>query len=480
MFRSPMTNDSGVSSSSQNRFANSSNIPRTPDASYSSPAFRRINRFPEPYLEGNYSPERHPFYIWLMGLGYNRFVSQEVEKQVREPMLLGETDGREYRVRRVLRPEEFFDRIPTELALGTASVFPIFPDNLPLHLRFDWEVQKQTRHLEIWSPNMAFLDPSDEYCRDSFNSSPHVTCDRRDEILISSRRRSYWNRQIAMRPVTRVTFRRFRVYQPFNACPLYSGPAPSDLRSFKNPLYSQWLFADGGLGPFDYTQFPQLFDGHRPWLGCIIKPYEASHSPTNYVLAERVNVALAFVSMPNRNNSHIWPIFLRDLRDRASNLDEDMDRLRASRGPDIEPYWKYRPEGPSADVWEELDKTSQFLDAVRWTAAVQRILKEKDAFVQYFTAMPAEGLDTWSKSIVAREEQGALVNPMPFGDSTRVGVWIYSCQPDVAWLLILRLRVPIYVLHEVENHPDGAMVVEFTSPVARTAKDRQPDRTATG
>ncbi|KAF8987096.1 hypothetical protein BDZ89DRAFT_1152686 [Hymenopellis radicata] len=100
--------------------------------------------------------------------------------------------------------------------------------------------------------------------------------------------------------------------------------------------------------------------------------------------------------MPNRIQSHIWSAFIRELHLRATNLDDEMERLKTNREPEVEKYWVHRPEGPSSEIWEALDKACLFSDAVRWTAAAQRILKEKDAFVQFFAALPVEGLDTCS------------------------------------------------------------------------------------
>ncbi|KAF9022743.1 hypothetical protein BDZ89DRAFT_1195017 [Hymenopellis radicata] len=266
----------------------------------------------------------------------------------------------------------------------------MLPSSPPLLLRFDWEFKQKTRHLEIWSPNLKFM------------SNP--------------------------------------ASMPFDACPYYPGPAPFPLTATTS-LPSSFLFADGGLGPFDYVRLPQLYIPERPWLGAIIKPYEAAYSPHG--------MALACVGQGGLNVT-IWNPFVCALRGRWYNLTEGMRRVHENKKDCVEPYWAARPSYPTIQTFDDLDRVRDFHEAVRLCGMVQRGMKEMDAFIQFFVQFPEEGLDQWMKGLIAKEEQGSLSQEIPPAD-------VYREDEGTR----------VYILNEVERHAPEVSVADGPDALPR-------------
>ncbi|KAF8868335.1 hypothetical protein CPB85DRAFT_1448448 [Mucidula mucida] len=380
------------------------------DGCYSA-VVKKVQRLPEPtFSGGRYSAAIDRTVVWLLGDRRSSFVDSDVEKQVRHPAHLGSVNGREFPVLTVLIPERYWAEIHPDLALGIKASLPGVPDTPPLSLHFDWVMNNadSPAHLTIWSPNVAF------------SSSSYG-------------------------------------YNPSNACPYYPGPYPSDLNP-RTGIQSSSLFADGGLGRFDFTQVPQLYSARRPWLSVIVREYESSYAPFKQVLAERISVGRMFMG-GERLANRIWPPFVSALLTRNDQLDSSIKALQNVQGEVIRDFWEDRPMYPMNNDIRLLDSLSSFQESVRKVAAIQRGMKEKDMFVQFFMLFPPEGLPAWRKEIISKEEQGRIQQTLPPAEGMCVGCWIYDCDTDMAWFLALVMQTPLYVLQQVDQHPDGVAIL---------------------
>ncbi|KAF8878651.1 hypothetical protein CPB85DRAFT_1443343 [Mucidula mucida] len=158
---------------------------------------------------------------------------------------------------------------------------------------------------------------------------------------------------------------------------------------------------------------------------CHCREYESSYAPFKQVLAERISVGR--IALLTRNDQ----------------LDNSIKALQNAQEEVVREFWEDRPLYPLNNDIHMLDSLFSFQESVKKVAAIQRGMKEKDAFVQFFMLFPPEGLAAWRKEIVSKEEQGRIQQTIPYAEGMRVGCWIYDCDTDMAWFLALVMQTPL-------------------------------------
>ena len=216
----------------------------------------------------------------------------------------------------------------------------------------------------------------------------------------------------------------------------YSGaPGQLALASDTVPL----PFADGRLGPQDWSLHPQHFSSQAPWIGfCRVAPLAADNWST--IEAELMPLAVVWQHSYSRPGyGRLDDSYASLLGARARHLGTTVTKYECPwglslRDDQLQHVLRNRPIYPSPElinylcsgkywVWQEL---------VDLLTTVQRGLREMEAWLTM--------MDYWEQRMEKNVE-------IPAVRADRIGVWINGASEDEGlWLLRIGV-IPVYVIH---------------------------------
>ncbi|KAJ7164492.1 hypothetical protein C8R46DRAFT_1036368 [Mycena filopes] len=228
---------------------------------------------------------------------------------------------------------------------------------------------------------------------------------------------------------------------------------------------------DGQGGISDFTQVPQVYQADRPWLGFVYRP---SRAPT-----DDVEYAPAYSVWDNpvglEVNGRIRPAYAQRLRARNSALNEEIrvriDRIRAVR-PNL---LAKRPQRPYTGEIDELARERRFERAVDLLAAIQRDVREKDAWL------------TFAEILLMDMRPPAANDEIFQADDRFMGTWINGALEDDCLWFLCKAALPCFVIHQLPSEskiPEDACrnmyVRTDVEPMLATTMASEFDRLAMG
>jgi hypothetical protein len=195
-------------------------------------------------------------------------------------------------------------------------------------------------------------------------------------------------------------------------------------------------FADGRIGPNDWSIHPQPFSSATPWWGfCRIAPLTAS----DWLAVDPELVPLPIIWQHSCSRPGFGCIddrYLRSLNARASFLGTSVANYsyRGDRDDQVEQVLRDRPTYPSPDVMKRFSFGGYWVwqDAVILLAQIQRGLREMEA---------------WLKMMMHWGRRGDRSSTIPMVNSDRLGVWLNGASEfEGLWLMRIGI-IPVYVIH---------------------------------
>ena len=204
-----------------------------------------------------------------------------------------------------------------------------------------------------------------------------------------------------------------------------------------------YAFADGRMGPNDWTIHPQPFSSATPWWGfCRVAPLISD----NWFNVDAELVPLPIVwqhSCSHPGFGRIEDSYLRGLNARAAYLGNSTADYSywGTRDDQVEHVLRHRPTFPSPNDMQRISSGGYWMwqDLVIVFTKIQRGLREMEAWL------------TMMKHWGRRGERSSTI-PMVNGD--RLGVWLNGASEfEGLWLLRIGV-IPIYVIHRYAAEVD--------------------------
>lgn len=221
----------------------------------------------------------------------------------------------------------------------------------------------------------------------------------------------------------------------------YSGaPGQLALASETIPL----PFADGRLGPQDWSLHPQHFSRQAPWLGfCRVAPFAAVD--WSAVDAELVPLAAVWQhSLSRPGYGRLDDSYANRLGTRAHCLGSAVAKYTfpwGLRDNQLQHVLRDRPIYPPPDLMKFLCSGIYWVwqDLVNLLTAAQRGLREMEAWLTM--------MEHWERRLERNTE-------IPAVRADRIGVWINGASEDEGlWLLRIGV-IPVYVIHQYVTDVD--------------------------
>jgi hypothetical protein len=230
--------------------------------------------------------------------------------------------------------------------------------------------------------------------------------------------------------------RRFELWSPNSSqLPVYPGLPPANFNMVP-PL--QYPRVDGSGGRFDWTLNPQHFDTSRLHLPFIMTPEHASIASP--YLAEFTYLTSVWIShpLPAKTHGTLSPTFLTALSQRAAALEDE----RVAATCEIPACWTYLnslvSETPTIEVLSSLGVEMEWEECISRVTAIQRQLREKQAWLNMFRALRS----TYWKTDIALSADGIRPARESF-----IGCWVNGAREEsIRWLL--HLGIPCFIIHE--------------------------------
>jgi hypothetical protein len=239
--------------------------------------------------------------------------------------------------------------------------------------------------------------------------------------------------------------RRFELWSPNSSrLPVYPGLSPADFNMTPPLRYPR---TDGSGGRFDWTLHPQYFDANRLHLPFIMTPESAvssQHLPEFTYLTSQWNDH----PMPAQTTGTLSREYIASLCSRAASLEEQ----RVAVVGDIPTSWDFLKclvsEAPTTETLTKFGLGMEWGECVSQVTAVQRQLREKQAWLQMLRALRSTN---WGINI------SPITDDIGAAHEYYMGCWVNGASEKlIRWLLYL--GIPCFIIHEYrvgEDFGDG-------------------------
>ncbi|KAJ7195372.1 hypothetical protein GGX14DRAFT_575688 [Mycena pura] len=236
--------------------------------------------------------------------------------------------------------------------------------------------------------------------------------------------------------LVRVGDRSFRIWSPNSPrAPYYPGPIRSGFFP-TTPVDRSFRRYDGHVGRHDNLYVPQyrrLEAAHWPFMRRATSV--AAHDDLAPAYAD---LSQHWEDIPGgRNRGRLSNVYLKSLSALNARLDDAMLATRDQWKPTVE-IWDARPSVACLSTVQALEQVGSWDEAVDLGVAVQRSVREKDAWCQYVA--------TWGRFVHTPMEELLFVRHPPANDQL-VGVWLNGME-EVPAVRYLAAGVPCFVIHE--------------------------------
>ncbi|KAJ7129953.1 hypothetical protein C8R46DRAFT_1236341 [Mycena filopes] len=225
-------------------------------------------------------------------------------------------------------------------------------------------------------------------------------------------------------------------------------PAPAERRDYRR--------YDGHSGKHDCMVVPQYFLGHRPHWPFLRRSSMVAATDPAYAAYE-VLIPHWEVEDGEPRRGRLTLKFMARLRALNSELDLRMDDFRNALGV-TSPAWIGRPRLPSSAHLYSLSELRSWEATVDAGVAVQRGIREKEAWIAFAQAR----LDLHEIS-----DSALLYEEMPPAREDYIGMWVNGME-ERAVLRYMKSGVPCFIVHEYKHsalsrdamHPDTTPVYD--------------------
>ncbi|KAJ7135530.1 hypothetical protein C8R46DRAFT_1234936 [Mycena filopes] len=225
-------------------------------------------------------------------------------------------------------------------------------------------------------------------------------------------------------------------------------PAPAERRDYQR--------YDGHSGKHDCMVVPQYFLGHRPHWPFLRRSSMVAATDPAYAAYE-VLIPHWEVEDGEPRRGRLTLKFMARLRALNSELDLRMDDFRNALGV-TSPAWIGRPWLPSSAHLYSLSELRSWEATVDAGVAVQRGIREKEAWIAFAQAR----LDLHEIS-----DSALLYEEMPPAREDYIGMWVNGME-ERAVLRYMKSGVPCFIVHEYKHsalsrdamHPDTTPVYD--------------------
>lgn len=227
--------------------------------------------------------------------------------------------------------------------------------------------------------------------------------------------------------------------------PFYPGVAP---RSFRMEIPSKIMERryDGHLGRFDFTMSPQCYDKNHQWRGYVLRP-----CPINYHLPEFQDIHPFWSKIHGGLDSKLVDILI----DQVNGLTES-SKGNESVYPIRRDLWPPKCQLPSFDDLERLRTSVRFEDAIDIGRAIQRQIKDYDAWHQYVHICLNDKGD--------RDREVICRTPIPVANDAYIGIWINGA-PESHILYEFCHGLPCFIAHKLSPSARSALsILELPNP----------------
>ncbi|KAJ7194909.1 hypothetical protein GGX14DRAFT_575907 [Mycena pura] len=237
------------------------------------------------------------------------------------------------------------------------------------------------------------------------------------------------------RPV-RIGDRSYCIWSPNSTrAPFYPGPIRSDFFP-TTPVNSTSRRYDGHVGRHDNIYGPQyrrLEAAHWPFMRRA-----TSVDARDDLAPAFANLSQCWEDVPGLpSRGRFTSGYLRAVRALNAKLDDAMLEVKERWNPSVE-IWDARPTVASLITVQMLEQVGSWDEAVDLGMAVQRGLREKDAWCKYIAV--------WGGSRFTPIEELLYVRHTP-ADDRLIGVWLNGMEESPA-VRYLAAGVPCFVIHE--------------------------------
>lgn len=231
----------------------------------------------------------------------------------------------------------------------------------------------------------------------------------------------------------------------------YCSGLPSATEKPNYPFYAAEIRLrrfDGHIGPYDSSVSPQLLDREHPWRVLILREGEIAESSRPE--PEFIDFSAVWISEDSRTGK-----LHNEVIDALSARNDDLDSRISACESSLRmhrPYWSSRPWYPKPRHITLLKDTHTYETVVDNGVAIQRGIKEKDAWLRFVDL--SGGL--WD--LCDDRELGEV----PAANDNYMGCWINgTTQNEALWLMAA--KVPCFIVHKqiIQEAPYG--LPEFQS-----------------
>lgn len=269
--------------------------------------------------------------------------------------------------------------------------------------------------------------------------------------------------------------RRFKLWSPNSSrLPVYPGLPPADFNMTPPFRYPR---TDGYGGRFDWTLHPQYLDANRLHLPFITTP-ESTVDSQHLLEFTYLTSQWDDHPAPSQTTGTLSREYVASLSSRAASLEEQ----RVAVVGDIPASWDFLKrlvsEAPTTETLAKFGLGMEWEECVSQVAAVQRQLREKQAWLQMLRALQSTN---WSIDI------SPVADGIGATHESYMGCWVNGTSEKlIRWLLYL--GIPCFIVHEYrvgvlppspsEAHPlPSALEVAVQSPSGTHSLPPRPSHT---
>lgn len=248
--------------------------------------------------------------------------------------------------------------------------------------------------------------------------------------------------------------------------PFLPGERSSDFVPHMHSVLDQRRY-DGHAGKFDCLYVPQYYktgNAHWPYMRRPLRVDVQDAAYDAYVPLHRVWRCCS----GSPEEGEFEPSFIDRLVALVRRLDRDMQSSFRSTESQV---WSARPQYTTEARVHALSRVSRWEDAVDYGVAVQRGLREKEAWIAMQKARVP--LRLGRLRFLQRKAQSALT-----ADDKYIGLWINGVS-EVAALMYISTEVPCFVVHEYKTGgcvPERHRATSTRVPQFRRWHRRPPPR----